>query len=79
MVDRMQAGKMFKIPISQKVISGMLLVNWSDGSTTKYDAVDMGVEWFGMSNDAFHATYGFNFNPHEWPGLYEKCRSIVYP
>lgn len=70
---------MLKTLISQKVISGVLLVNWSDGSTTKYDAVDMGVEWFRMSNDAFHDTYGFNFNPYEWPGLYEKCRSIVYP
>lgn len=70
---------MIKIPISQQVILGVLLVHWSDGTTTSYDAVDMGVQWFKMSNDGFYEIYGFDFNPHKWPGLYEKCRNIVYP
>lgn len=30
--------------------------------------------WFSMSNDAFFAMYGFNFNPHEYPGLYELAQ-----
>jgi hypothetical protein len=38
----------------------------------------MAVEWFQMSNDDFFDTYGFKFNPHEYPGLYEAAREIVY-
>lgn len=34
--------------------------------------------WFGMSNDTFFELYGFNFNPHEFPGLYEAARERVY-
>ena len=41
--------------------------------------VDLAVSWFKMSNDDFFKVYGFNFNPHQYPGLYEKARSIVYP
>lgn len=32
------------------------------------------LEWFRMSNDTFYALYGFNFNPHKYPGLYEAAR-----
>lgn len=32
------------------------------------------LEWFSMSNDTFFEIYGFNFNPHEYPGLYEEAR-----
>ncbi len=32
------------------------------------------LEWFGMSNDTFYELYGFNFNPHQYPGLYEIAR-----
>lgn len=35
-------------------------------------------EWFRMSNDAFYAAYGFNFNPHKYAGLYEAARKRVY-
>lgn len=35
-------------------------------------------EWFRMSNDAFYKKYGFNFNPHEYPGLYLTARKRVY-
>lgn len=31
-----------------------------------------------MSNDCFYELYGFNFNPHEYPGLYEEARKRVY-
>ena len=37
------------------------------------------VQWFKMSNDAFYKMYGFNFNPHEYSGLYEIARRKVYP
>lgn len=36
------------------------------------------MEWFGMSNDCFYSIYGFNFNPHDYPGLYEEARSRYY-
>lgn len=36
------------------------------------------VLWFKMSNDAFYELYGFNFNPHDYPMLYEIAREEVY-
>ena len=36
------------------------------------------VLWFKMSNDAFYELFGFNFNPHEYPYLYEIAREEVY-
>lgn len=36
------------------------------------------LEWFKMSNDTFYALYGFNFNPHEYPGLYEEAQKRIY-
>lgn len=36
------------------------------------------IEWFRMSNDAFYELYGFNFNPHKYPNLYEEARNRVY-
>ncbi len=36
------------------------------------------LEWFRMSNDAFYSIYGFNFNPHNYPGLYEAARKKLY-
>ena len=36
------------------------------------------IRWFRMSNDSFYRTYGFNFNPHEYEGLYELARKEVY-
>lgn len=36
------------------------------------------IEWFNMSNDNFYKLYGFNFNPHKYPGLYAEARSRVY-
>ena len=36
------------------------------------------IEWFKMSNDCFFDLYGFNFNPHKYPLLYEQARERVY-
>ena len=36
------------------------------------------LQWFSMSNDAFFKLYGFNFNPHNYPGLYEAARERKY-
>lgn len=68
-----------KYVIGKKLAGGKLLVSYSDGTNKAYDLTDLGVEWFRMSNDGFFDKYGFNFNPHEHPGLYLKCRKIVYP
>lgn len=34
--------------------------------------------WFQMSNDDFYRLYGFNFNPHNYKGLYELARERLY-
>ena len=36
------------------------------------------LDWFRMSNDVFYELYGFNFNPHEYAGLYEWGRKELY-
>lgn len=36
------------------------------------------LECFSMSNDAFFDLYGFNFNPHNYPGLYEQARERYF-
>lgn len=48
-----------------KMYKGKTLLEWA-------------VEWFKMSNDVFCSLYGFNFNPHDYPGLYEIARREVY-
>ena len=51
-------------------------------STKKYKGKTLltwAIEWFRMSNDAFYSLYGFNFNPHDYPGLYEIAQKKVYP
>lgn len=35
--------------------------------------------WFRTDNDTFFNEYGFNFNPHEYPYLYDVARKEVYP
>jgi hypothetical protein len=34
--------------------------------------------WFKTDNDTFFRLYGFNFNPHEHPRLYEIAREEVF-
>lgn len=40
--------------------------------------LEWAIIWFKTSNDGFYAMYGFNFNPHEYPYLYEIARREVY-
>lgn len=40
--------------------------------------MEWAVLWFRMSNDAFYQFYGFNFNPHKYPGLYDLARKQVF-
>jgi len=50
-------------------------------STTVYKGATLltwAIRWFKMSNDSFFNYYGFNFNPHDYPGLYELARKKVY-
>lgn len=36
------------------------------------------LEWFSMSNNTFFDLYGFNFNPHKYPNLYEEARQRLW-
>lgn len=44
----------------------------------EYSKHQLCLDWFRMSNDGFFELYGFNFNPHEYPGLYEWGRKYLY-
>lgn len=68
-----------KYAVKRKYLNDMLIIEWSDGTYSYYDAFALGCEWFSMSNDSFYEMYHFNFTPHEIPGLYERCRRSVYP
>lgn len=43
-----------------------------------YSKKKLCIDWFRMSNDLFFKLYGFNFNPHQYPGLYEWGRKYMY-
>lgn len=43
-----------------------------------YSKKKLCLEWFQMDNDSFFREYGFNFNPHKYPGLYEWGRRHLY-
>lgn len=43
-----------------------------------YSKKKLCLEWFRMDNDSFFRKYGFNFNPHEYPGLYAWGRKQLY-
>ena len=64
------------LSIGQRVIGRALFIKFSDGTMKMFDAIDLGCQWFKMTNEAFYNMYGFNYNPHEF-GLYESCRKIV--
>lgn len=34
--------------------------------------------WFLYDNDTFYMMFGFNFNPHDYKGLYEIAKKEVY-
>lgn len=44
---------------------GISLMNWA-------------IRWFKLDNDSFYKAYGFNFNPHDYCGLYEEAREKVF-
>lgn len=67
-----------RIAVKQQYAFGMLIVSFSDGSQKMYDAFKLGCKWLKMSNDTFYSIYGFSFNPHNIPGLYERCMKEVY-
>lgn len=54
-----------KARYSMQTLRGKTLLQWA-------------VLWLKMSNDAFYELYGFNFNPHDYPMLYEIAREEVY-
>lgn len=69
---------MKKYAVSSMRVDEMLFVEYSDGSIESFNLTDLGCDWFKMSNDGFYEKYGFNFNPHEYKGLYEVCSKIVF-
>ena len=75
----MATFKGLHIAIKQQYAFGTLIVSFSDGSKKMYDAFKLGCKWLKMSNDTFYSIYGFNFNPHNIPGLYERCMKEVFP
>lgn len=56
---------LLKARYSTYMVKGNTLLRWA-------------VLWFKMSNDDFFRIYGFNFNPHDYPMLYEIARDEVY-
>lgn len=40
--------------------------------------LEWAIIWFKTSNDGFYKLYGFNFNPFDYPNLYEIARKIVH-
>ena len=48
-----------------KKLKGVSLLEWA-------------IIWFKTSNDDFYSFYGFNFNPHNYPGLYLLARKKVH-
>lgn len=67
-----------KYAVNQELVGNTLIVKFSDGSENYYNITDLGCDWFRMTNDSFFDYYGFNFNPHNFEGLYEKCRNLVF-
>lgn len=67
-----------RIAVKQKYFLGMLIVSFDDGTQKIYDVFKLGCEWFKTDNETFFRMHGFNFNPHNIPGLYEECRKAVY-
>ena len=43
-----------------------------------YSKKKLTLDWFQMSNDGFFKLYGFNFNPHDYPGLYMWGRKTLF-
>ena len=69
---------MTSIVLKHRVLGDKIFLQYANGDIKCYPLVYMGCQWFRMSNDAFYEMYGFNFNPHEIPGLYNRCRRIVF-
>ena len=55
----------YELIYSKKLYKGVSLLDWA-------------IRWFKMDNDAFYNAYGFNFNPHNYVGLYRIARNKVY-
>lgn len=64
--------------VQETMIGDVYVVLYSDGSQKYFDAVALGCAWLRMSNDVFYDIYGFNFNPHKYGDLYERCRKLVH-
>lgn len=52
----------------------ILRVSFSDGTMVLYNAVELGKEWFAISNDAFFEKYNFDLNLPKYPELFQKIK-----
>ena len=48
------------------------------GMYREFFKIDLALEWFDMSNDDFFEKYKFNFNPHEYAGLYKIASELYF-
>lgn len=53
-----------------------LKVVYSDGSSDMLDLIQLGVQWFMMSNDEFANRYGIDFTPQKY-NIYDECKQIA--
>lgn len=54
-----------------------LKAKYTDGTERRYELTQLGVDWIRLNSNQFFAKYGFDFNPHKYEGLYEKCYEIA--
>lgn len=64
--------------VSQTRINDTLEVKFSDSTVKHFNIYDLCVEWLYMTNDDFYNCYGFNFNPHNFDGVYKKGIELAH-
>ena len=67
-----------KFVTKQTLVGKALQVEWSDGTRRIYDAVELGILWFGMPNEEFFQRYCFDLNLPQYPKLFEYCKKIAH-
>ena len=55
--------------IKQIIKANYSLMKYKDKSVYEWAML-----WFDYDNDTFFEMFGFNFNPHKYPHLYEVAR-----
>lgn len=61
----------------KEIIMARYEVEYKIQSYKGVSLLEWAVRWFKTSNDDFYNLYGFNFNPHKYPYLYDIARKKV--